>query len=223
MSEAQSKAAFLRKLAHEMRTPLASLLMLAELLGDNPSGSMSARELGYVDKIQTAGTEIRDLLQAVLDLSRIETGAIEAAAGDVNVAQLTADIEKDFAQLRASRELEIQIDDELPASIRTDPAQLRRLVGHLLAHAAGAPGAGAIELTVAPGPDSSAGIAVTVGGLQIRADQRPTLFEAFQPGSGRGQRALDLAIAEALAGLLGGRLAPSPEDGEIEALVLYVP
>ncbi|MCP3957605.1 MAG: HAMP domain-containing histidine kinase [bacterium] len=227
MSDPQSKAAFLRKMAHEMRTPLASMLMLAELLADNPSGTMSARELGYAGKIQTAGTEIRDLLQAVLDLSRIETDAIEATVRDVPVAELITEIEKDFAQLGRLAggkppELEISIDDALPTTIRTDPAQLRRLVGHLLAHAA-ATGGGPIDLTGAPAGDSEGGIVVTVGGgLRIPADQRPTIFEPFRPGSGRGKRALDLAIANALAGLLGGSLTPSPGDGEIEAFVLYL-
>ena len=199
-SHEELKAAFLRKMAHEMRTPLSSMLMLAELLADNAAGRLGEREIGYARKIQRAGSEISTLLTAVLDLSRIETGAIVAVPVDTPVDELIEELQ----QIAAEQALEIEIErgDGLPATLVIDQLQLKRLIGHLLDHAGRAgsraharfnAGDGVIEITISH------------DGAMIPEEQRASAFEPFQPGQ-RGAAALALPIAKALAGLLGGRL-----------------
>ncbi len=218
------KATFLRKMAHEMRTPLGSMLMLAELLADNAAGRLGDREIGYARKIQRAGTEIRDLLTAVLDLSRIETGAVAVDRAEVPVAELAEGPAENFRQMapNTSIELRVTVADDLPRTLHTDRLQLHRLLRYLLSHAASA-AEGSVDLHVAAADKGAAAAEITVrhDGAPIPPDRRDTAFEPFQLGQ-RGTAALELATARALAELLGCRLelAAAPTG---DAFVLTLP
>lgn len=216
----EAKATFLRKMAHEIRTPLGSMLMLAELLADNAGGRLNEREIGYAHKIQRAGAEIRGLIEEVLDLSRIETGAVEVEAGEVAITDLIAGAAEDFEELAGDRPVELAsaVDSEAPAAVHTDRRQLARLLRLLLARAARVTAEGTVTLRVAAA-DPMIEIAVTEGGGPISEDQRATAFEPFQPG----RRGLELAIARALAELLGGRLTVRPGEGSGNTWSLHLP
>ncbi len=207
-SAGELKAAFLRKLAHEMRTPLGSMLMLAELLADNAAGRLGDREIGYARKIQRAGSEIRDLLTAVLDLSRIETGAVAVEVAEVPLAELAEGLAEDFRQLAGGQSIELRVTvaDGLPQALRTDRLQLTRLLRNLLGHAASSAAAD-VDLRFAAAAEGvpEVEIAVTHDGTAIPQDRRGTAFEPFQPGQ-RGSSGMALATARAQAELLGGRL-----------------
>ncbi len=205
-SEAR-KAAFLRKMAHEMRTPLGSMLMLAELLADNAAGRLGDREVGYARKIQRAGAEIRKLLETVLDLSRIETGAITARRAEVPVTEVVEGLWRLAGE--GSIELDVTLADDLPATLPTDQAQLERLLDQLLLYAAVAGGPVGVRLAAA---GDAVEIRVSHGGTPIPEDRRGSAFEPFQPGQ-RGAVALSLPIAKALAELLGGSLELRSEGG----------
>ncbi len=221
MSESRSAeerhAAFRRKMAHEMRTPLGSMLMLAELLADNTAGRLGEREIGYARKIQQAGSEVSGLLSAVLDLSRIETGAIAGQSGQLHVAELAAELR----QVAADRQIavDVEVADGLPATLATDRAQLKRLVGHLLDHLVRAAQQAEIGLSLAPDGEGAVAIELSHGGTPVPDDLRGTAFDPFQPGQ-RGKAGLDLPIGRALAGLLGGRLEVAAEG---TSFVLILP
>ena len=202
-SPEERHAAFLRKMAHEMRTPLGSMLMLAELLADNAAGRLGEREIGYARKMQQAGSEISNLLAAVLDLSRIETGAFTAEPRRVEITDLATELR----ELAADKELSIDVEiaDGSPETLDTDRPQLKRLVGALLDHCSRHPRDVEIGLRLAPVGDGGVAIELRHGGAPVPEDARESMFEPFQPGQ-RGAAALTLPIARALAGLLGGRL-----------------
>ncbi len=212
----ERKAAFLRKMAHEMRTPLGSMLMLAELLADNAAGRLGEREIGYARKIQRAGSEIRDLLTAVLDLSRIETGAVAVDAAEVAPAELAAGLTEDFRQV----ELRVTVAAELPGALRTDRLQLTRLLRCLLTDASGA-GAAHVDLRFAAAGDGGVEIALSHDGAAIPEDRQGAAFEPFPPGK-RGSAGLALATARALTRLLGGSLELSRGAGG-DTFVLTLP
>ena len=216
MSEPLGKAAFLRKMAHEMRTPLASMLMLAELLADNAAGNLGEREVGYARKLQRAGSEISGLLTAVLDLSRIETGAIAARPVEMPVTEVVEALWRIAGE--QSAELDVAQADGLPATLSTDRALLEKLLGHLLDYAARA--GGAVGARLAADGDTLE-IVFSHGGEQVPEDQRASAFEPFQPGQ-RGAAALALPTARALAELLGGSLELR-DDGGADTFVLRLP
>ncbi len=214
----ERKAAFLRRMAHEMRTPLGSMLMLAELLADNTAGRLGDREIGYALKIQRAGTEISGLLTAVLDLSRIETGAIATSRVDVPVAELVEEIRQIAGD--KSIEIDVELGVELAAVLSTDRLQVKRLLGHLLDHAGrAARGRVGLRLTAA---GTAVEIALSYSGAPIPEGQRATAFEPFQPGQ-RGTAALALPIAKALAELLEGRLELERGEDGGDRFVLLLP
>ncbi len=215
-SPEELKAAFLRKMAHEMRTPLSSMLMLAELLADNAAGRLGEREIGYARKLQRAGSEISALLTAVLDLSRIETGAIDTVPVDTPIDELIDEVQ----QIAAEQALEIEIErgDGLPAKLAIDQLQLKRLIGLLFDHAGRAGGSANMRFAAGEG---GLGITLSHGGTMIPEEQRASAFQPFQPGL-RGTAALALPIARALAELLGGRLELKAE-GERDMFELRLP
>ncbi len=219
------KASFLRKMAHEMRTPLGSMLMLAELLADNAGGRLSEREIGYARKIQHAGKEIRDLLTAVLDLSRIETGAVKVEDADVSVAELAEGLAEDFRQIAGGKSVELHVagSDALPGTVRMDRLQLTRLLRHLLSHAAAAASAN-VNLRFSAAGTGAPGIEIALShdGTPIPDERRVTAFEPFPPGQ-RGGAGLALATAGALAELLGGQILLSHGSRGGDAFVLSLP
>lgn len=213
-------AAFLRQLAHQLRTPLGSMLMLAELLADNAGGRLSEREVGYAQKIQRAGAEIRGLIEDVLALSRIETGAVAVEPAEVPIAELMSDLEDAFAELAEDRPVELAtaVEAAAPPAVRTDRRQLLRLLRLLLARAVRVTAQGTVTLRAAPARPGIE-IAVKDAGTPIPEAQRAAIFEPFHLG-GHG---LGLAIARALAELLGGRLELATEERLGNTFVLHLP
>ena len=215
------KAAFLRRMAHEMRTPLASMLMLAELLADNAGGRLGEREVGYAEKLLQAGGEIRDLIEEVLDLSRLETGAVEVDTSEVALATMLEEVAAEFDDLAGDAPIELAaaVDAELPSTLRTDRVQLRRLLRLILAHAARATAEGIVRLRAHQGSEAMIELVVSDDGEGLTEEERREAFEPFAPG----QRGLRLPIARRLAELLGGTLAWDGEELRGNTLVLRLP
>jgi len=240
----QAKSAFLAKMSHELRTPLNSLLILARLLADNAGKNLTAKQVQYAEVIHESGTDLLALINDVLDLARIESGAGPALnIAPTGLAELRGALERGFRQGARNAELhfEITIEDGVPESLETDPQRLQQILRNLLSNAFKFTKHGGVALRVAlaksgwtPGcsrldaAGEAIAFSVTDTGVGIASDKQAIVFEAFQQADGNtgreyGGTGLGLSISKELAQLLGGeiRLTSAPDKGS--TFTLYLP
>lgn len=228
MTPSHETTRFLRGLAHELRTPLGSILILTELLADGPE-PLSEKQGDKVRKISLAAADLKELIEQVSAYAKAADGRLTALRSAVDLEALVGELREDHAERARVRGLELAVEwrAEAPRTLATDREILHRTLSHLLEHALGATAEGRVELGV--GGDA-AGVVFTVrdGGSAVAEEERDDLFEPFPPGArirrSSGGTALTLPLAKALAGVLGGRLesAAAGERGCVFTLSLPV-
>ncbi|WP_026379184.1 hybrid sensor histidine kinase/response regulator [Afifella pfennigii] len=218
-----AKSAFLATMSHEVRTPINGLLGLTELL---QATELDARQLQLVEGLQTSGEVLMDLVEDVLDYTRLESGALVSDVCDVVPRQLVDQIAAVFEGQcrRKGIRLHTQIASDCPAVTRVDQAKLRRILLNLTGNAVKFTDKGTVRLSVRP---SRRGLCFSVAdtGPGIPAGMRDRIFEPFVQHadahrSHPGGTGLGLAICRRLAESLGARLdlEAGPEGGSVFTL-----
>ncbi|HEV3007954.1 MAG TPA: MASE1 domain-containing protein [Burkholderiales bacterium] len=226
----EAKSQFLANMSHELRTPLNSLLILARLLADNPGGKLDPKQVKFAQTIHASGLDLLSLINDLLDLAKIESGAVTALnVAPASFADLRGELERTFRQVAQDKGLEfaIRVDAELPPSLRTDAGRLKQVLKNLLANAFKFTSRGSVTLRIAPEAPGAVAFAVSDTGIGIPPDKQKIIFEAFRQADGTTSRlyggtGLGLSISRELTRLLGGelRLASAPGEGSTFTLVL---
>jgi signal transduction histidine kinase len=226
----ETKSQFLANMSHELRTPLNSLLILARLLAENPGGNLTDKQIKFAQTIRDSGQDLLALINDLLDLAKIESGAVIALnVAPARFGELREDLERAFTPLAQQKGLafSIVVDAALPATIRTDAARLKQVLKNLIANAIKFTPRGAVTLRIAREGAERVAFAVSDTGIGIAPDKQQVIFEAFQQADGSTSRqyggtGLGLSISRQLARLLGGelRLASTPGVGSTFTLVL---
>ncbi len=228
----QYKSQFLANMSHELRTPLNSLLILARLLAQNPGHNLTARQVEYANVIHSAGSDLLQLVNDILDLSKVEAGRMDVHAERFAVRALVEDLQATFGPLTAEKGLEFRasIEASAPAELVTDRQRLRQVLGNLLSNAVKFTERGRVTLRVTASRDEDAAVAfsVTDTGIGIAAENLATIFGAFQQGDGTlsrryGGTGLGLSIASEVTALLGGRISTDSELGRGSTFTLWLP
>ncbi|MEP9359606.1 HAMP domain-containing protein [Sphingomonas sp. KR3-1] len=237
------KSEFLANMSHELRTPLNSLLILSKLLSDNPQGNLNEKQVDFSRTINSAGSDLLNLINDILDLSKIESGTVSIEIGEMPMASLKQHMERTFRQLAADKNLDfnVEFDGALPTTIRTDEKRLQQIVLNLLSNAFKFTSHGSVTLAVRTaeggwstnhpvlrGLDSAIEISVTDTGIGIPKDKQKLIFEAFQQADGTTSRkyggtGLGLSISREIARLLGGELQVRSTPGKGSTFILFVP
>ncbi len=231
------KSQFLANMSHELRTPLNSLLVLARLLAQNTTEETSSpKQVEYANVIHSSGSDLLQLINDILDLSKVEAGKMDMHPERFGLSSLVDDLEAIFLPLTAEKGLQfaITLDGELPAEIYTDKQRLRQILHNLLSNAVKFTGAGGVEMRIAatPGgqgdPAASVEFAVTDTGIGIAEENLTSIFGAFQQGDGTTSRryggtGLGLAICREMAAQLGGRITVRSSLGAGSTFTLYLP
>ncbi|MGW7256178.1 HAMP domain-containing protein [Streptomyces sp. NPDC054834] len=239
-TSSQYKSEFLANMSHELRTPLNSLLILARLLSDNPDGHLSDQEVQFATTIHRSGSDLLQLINDILDLSKIEAGRMDVRPKRLPLIKLLDYVHAAFRPLTIDRGLafEITVGENVPREMYSDEQRLQQILRNLLSNAIKFTATGRVELRVnrvqdaehryVRDSDEVIAFAVTDTGIGIAPEKLPVIFEAFQQADGTTNRkyggtGLGLSISREIAGLLGGRIVAESEPGKGSTFTLYVP
>jgi len=223
------KSEFLANMSHELRTPLNSSLILAKLLADNPDGNLHEGQVQFARSIYSAGNDLLNLINDILDISKVEAGKLDVHPELVVLTRMVDGLKSLFlAQaLEKSLQFNVELAADLPPSLYTDRQRLEQILKNLLSNAFKFTEKGSVELRVARHGEQLA-FAVRDSGIGIPTDQQEVIFEAFRQADGTTNRryggtGLGLSISRELAQLLGGTIEVSSEPGAGSVFTLIVP
>ncbi|MEU9877813.1 HAMP domain-containing protein [Streptomyces phaeochromogenes] len=235
------KSEFLANMSHELRTPLNSLLILAQLLAQNPSRNLTPKQVEYAGIIHSAGSDLLQLINDILDLSKVEAGKMELAPERVPLRQLLEYVEATFRPMTTQKSLNFTVRTApgAPGDLLTDDSRLRQVLRNLLSNAVKFTEQGGVELRIEPAADDEVPDGVLRGGtivafrvrdtgVGIPEQHLETIFGAFQQADGTTSRkyggtGLGLSITREIAQLLGGAVTVSSTLGQGSTFTLFLP
>ncbi|MCT4356999.1 ATP-binding protein, partial [Streptomyces sp. Je 1-79] len=235
------KSEFLANMSHELRTPLNSLLILARLLAQNPEQNLTDKQVDYAEVIHSAGSDLLQLINDILDLSKVEAGKMDIRPERFALHQLLEYLEATFGPVADERGLtfSVTVSSDVPEELTTDESRLRQILRNLLSNALKFTDEGAVELSIEYADDGEAPAAlggagpvlafrVSDTGVGIPAERLDGIFGAFQQGDGTtarryGGTGLGLSISREVAGLLGGAIDVHSTPGSGSRFTFYLP
>ncbi|HEY4027986.1 MAG TPA: response regulator, partial [Candidatus Dormibacteraeota bacterium] len=237
------KSEFLANMSHELRTPLNSLLILAQQLTENPDGNLSGKQVEFANIIRASGQDLLNLINDILDLSKIESGTVALEVGEETFGGLREHMERNFRHVADARGLGFttQLDPALPRALRTDSKRLLQVLKNLLSNAFKFTERGRVELRirtaqagwdtdVATLQEASQVVAFDVvdTGIGIAPEKQRHIFEAFQQSDGTTSRryggtGLGLSISRELVHMLGGQIKLRSMVGVGSTFTVYLP
>jgi PAS domain S-box-containing protein len=213
----RAKSVFLANMSHEIRTPMNAVLGFAQLLERDPALSAAAR--GRVATIIASGEHLLAIINAVLDMSRIEAGKASLAPAPVGLAGLLADVEALFRPRAEAKGLDFKLRTApgLPAGILADRAKLSQVLINLIGNAVKFTAAGRVDVRMAPAGSDRIAVEVADTGIGLSAADIERLFTPFERtaagAAAAGGTGLGLAISRQYARLMDGDISARPGPG----------
>ncbi|HLN54731.1 MAG TPA: response regulator [Bacteroidales bacterium] len=230
------KSEFLANMSHELRTPLNSLLLLSQSLMENKGGNLSDKQIESARIIYNSGNDLLNLINDILDLSRIESGKMALNISSIPVKNIEASIRDYFGHVIKDKglELSISIEKAVPEKIDSDEMRLNQVLRNILSNAVKFTEQGGIQVRIfCPDDETSrreklVAFAIRDTGIGIPADRQQDIFEAFQQVDGSISRkysgsGLGLSITRELTKLLGGKIELKSEPGKGSEFTIIVP
>ena len=238
------KSEFLANMSHEFRTPLNSMLILSRLLMENKSLNLTDKQLEYAEVIHKSGQDLLNLINEVLDLSKLESRKIDLNPGWFELEEVRTDIEAVFREVASDKYIEFKcsLQPGTPEKMYTDKFRLEQVIKNLLSNAFKFTDKGGhISLTIFKAGDlkgihaplllnapAVVGFSVKDSGIGIPEEKQKMIFEAFQQADGTTSRryggtGLGLSISRELASILEGELTVDSTPGEGSTFTLFLP
>ena len=237
------KSEFLANMSHELRTPLNSLLILAQQLYENPDGNLSEKQVSFAKTIHSCGDDLIQLINDILDLSKIESGFISVNVIKIRFKEISAFAENTFRPISEAKQLKfnLEMDTELPEMIETDLQRLNQILKNLLSNAFKFTEKGEVKLQIYKArrnwktrnpildkAETVIAFAISDTGIGIPRDKQNIIFEAFQQAEGSTSRkyggtGLGLSISRGLAELLRGTIELDSELNRGSIFTLFLP
>ncbi|WNS76118.1 response regulator [Bacillus sp. DTU_2020_1000418_1_SI_GHA_SEK_038] len=243
MQSSKYKTEFLANMSHELRTPLNSILLLSEMLIDDPNHGLNEEQVEFTKVIHSSGQDLLDLINDILDLSKVEVGKLEIHFEEVNMNDFASRLERSFVPFAKKKNLEFSVTESagVPAAIFTDEQRLQQMIKNLLSNAFKFTDAGSVSVTfekadsheissfpLANCSDTWLKVIVSDTGIGIPIGKQEEIFEAFQQVDGATMRkyggtGLGLSITKEFAQLLGGVCRVKSEEGKGSSFTLFIP
>jgi two-component system cell cycle sensor histidine kinase PleC len=223
----RAKRDFMARMSHELRTPLNAILGFSEMIGGAMLGPVSKTYQEYGRDIHRSGAHLLDMINQVLDITRIETGSLHPRPEPVDIDAVAAEVAAILRPLAESRQVKLKFEfDDDARRLRVDPMMLRQMLLNLISNAVKFSPSGEAVTVQSEADESGVTVKVSDRGPGIDKDKLKHVFEPF--GSGQSLLAqqaagigLGLPIAKKLVELHGGRLSitTSRQKGTVVTLV----
>jgi CheY-like chemotaxis protein/signal transduction histidine kinase/CHASE3 domain sensor protein len=224
------KSEFLANMSHELRTPLNSLLILSKDLSENKKNNLNADQVESAEIIYRSGHELLNLINEVLDLSKIEAGKMVVNIERVALQSFADHLLRDFRHQADKKSLKLSatLAPDLPQSIRTDEQRLNQIMKNLLSNALKFTEKGGVSISIQRYHTDRIAISVTDTGIGVPEDKQLAIFEAFQQADGGTSRkyggtGLGLSISRELARLLQAEIKLSSKVGQGSVFTVILP
>src|SRR5260221_9828015 len=197
------KSEFLANMSHELRTPLNSSLILAKMLSDNKEGTLTSKQVEFAQTIYSSGTDLLNLINDILDLSKVEAGKMEVNPLEVSMGDVESFSKRTFDPVAQQKGLRFSVETppDVPPTIYTDEQRLQQVLNNLLSNAFKFTAHGSVTLTVRKAEKGRRfasrildraptviAFQVTDTGIGIAKDKQQLIFEAFQQADGTPSR-----------------------------------
>jgi len=232
----RAKSEFLANMSHELRTPMNAIIGFSEILADQTFGELNAKQAKYVNNVLTSGRHLLQLINDILDLSKVEAGRMELQYSSLDVGQAISDVITIVKQLAGKKDVALRADVEPGLPLLTaDPAKFKQILYNLLSNAIKfTPPEGSVTVKADEGTDRQIEgpvlrLTVTDTGIGLKKEDRERIFGAFeqvdssyarqQQGTGLG-----LALTRQLVELHGGRIwVESGGEGQGSTFTVLLP
>jgi len=211
MQASRLKSQFLASMSHELRTPLNSIIGFSKVLLNRLDGELTERQETYIRSVHNSGAHLLQLINGILDFSRIEAGKLEMLSEEIDLHELIDECIESSMPLARGKQLKIEkhVPLELPP-LSADRTKVKQILLNLLSNAIKFTAQGRVLVSVVAEPDA-ARLSVADTGIGIREDDLARLFEPFQQldnpvARSAGGTGLGLAISKKFVELHGGRI-----------------
>jgi len=220
------KTSFLANMSHEIRTPMNAILGMSELL---LSESLSHRQQGYVNDINTSSHSLLSIINDILDLSKIEAGKLELNPVDYDFHIFMDNICSMFKFVAQKKGLEFEFESvgEMPKCLFGDDIRLRQVLTNICGNAVKFTGKGYIRLVVTAG-DETLTFEIKDTGMGIRKEDIPKLFDPFSQADAQKNRGivgtgLGLPISKTFVEMMGGKISVESVYGQGTSFIVTIP
>lgn len=225
-----AKSQFLASMSHELRTPLGAIIGFTNVLRKNRHGNLLPADLTYLERINAAGTHLLGLINEVLDLAKLESGAPELRMAPVDVRGLVGEVAQLLEAQAATKSVSLVVDvPQTPVVAEIDAEALKRVLINLAGNALKFTGTGSVTMRLtAETSDRSARLSVADTGIGIPADRLEAIFTPFEQASREttkthGGTGLGLSISRTLCTAMGCALSVESTLGTGSTFTVELP
>ena len=229
----KAKSEFLANMSHEIRTPMNAVLGFAELLYNHP---LNEKQTEYVEGIQLAGKNLLNIINDILDLSKIESGNMSISMDSVNIYELVDELQALFVIKAKEKNIDfiLEVDSNIPKGLLLDELKIKQIMFNLLGNAIKFTSNGYVKLkcylTNSPTDESIVELNIVVKdtGIGIPQNQQDIIFEPFRQQNGQNTRqyggtGLGLSITHKIVQLLSGKISLNSVQDKGSSFSIVIP